>query len=204
MIFPFLACLIYFNILDGMAFAPVIYLAAKIFLLAFPLFFIKSLAPIKSVFKFDFGAFVRGSTVGVLIFATGYLVLNLPFIWDIVKSAAPHITSKINSFGVMHHYLAMALGISFVHSMLEEYYWRWFVYGISGKNILSAVTFSLHHFIVLNYYFNILVALALTTLVALGGIIFNFLYAKEKNIWGAWAAHVGADLFIFYTGGLLI
>jgi len=204
MTLPLLASVFYFEVFDGQILAQILYLAAKIFILIFPLLFIKQLSPFKKVFKFDIKELVLGAIIGMAIFGLGFLLIKLPAIAEIVMSAAPFVQSKINSFGVMEHYLLMALVISFVHSMLEEYYWRWFVYGESKKLILSAGAFSLHHFVVLNYYFDVWAALVLTLIVAMGGVLFNLLYARKENIWGAWAAHVGADLFIFYVGGLLI
>lgn len=197
---PFLASVFYFDICDGTNAARIIYSAAKLFILIYPLFFIGTTIPFKKAFRFDVREFGLGAAVGAALFGAGALVLDIPAVGREIAAAAPFIQSKISSFGVEKHYLAMALTVSFVHAMLEEYYWRWFLFGASGKNVLSAAAFSLHHFVVLDFYYDLPVAAVLTLLVFTGGLIFNALFARRDNVWGAWAAHAGADLFIFYAG----
>lgn len=197
---PFLASVFYFDLFDGTQAARLIYSAAKLFILIYPLFFIGRTIPFKKAFRLDLRELGRGAAVGAAIFGAGALLLALPAVGREIAAAAPFIRSKISSFGVENHYLAMALAVSFVHSMLEEYYWRWFLFGASRKNILSAAAFSLHHFVVLDFYYDRPAAVVLTLLVFTGGLIFNALFARRDNVWGAWAAHAGADLFIFYAG----
>lgn len=204
MFFPFIASIFYFSIFEGGAVAQGIYLAAKIFIFVYPLFFISKTDSFKNAFRFKEKEFLLGFTVGVAIFAVGYALIQVPWLWQEIQRATPFVKAKIDGFGVAEHYLLMAIVISFLHSMLEEYYWRWFVFGASKSNIASAVAFSLHHFIVLDFYFPVFVALILTAMVAIGGIMFNFLYSRKKNVWGAWSAHVLVDLFIFYVGYVLL
>lgn len=201
---PFIASIFYFVIFDGEKTAQIIYLLAKIFIFIFPVFFIKNLVPFKKAFKFDLGELLFGAIIGVAIFISGYVIIKFPIVMNEIKMAKPFVEAKINNFGVANHYILMAVVISFAHSMLEEYYWRWFVYGASKRNVLSAISFSLHHFIVLNYYFIWSTAFILTFIVALGGVLFNLLYKQKESIWAPWGAHVGADLFIFYVGFLLL
>ena len=54
----------------------------------------------------------------------------------------------------------MALFISVFHSLLEEYYWRWFVFGRLERSLplaaaigISSLAFMAHHVFVLAYYF---------------------------------------------------
>ena len=204
MTLPFFASILYFKILDGHELAPMIYLLAKVFILVFPLFFIRHLRPFRSVFRFDARELLFGTAVGAAVFLVGWLLIRIPFVLNMIDDAAPFVQSKGESFGVLQHYLLFAFVISFIHSMLEEYYWRWFVYGASGTALLSSIAFSLHHYIVLDYYFTAPLAIIFTIAVALGGMLFCWLYARKGNIWGAWGAHVGADLLIFYVGSLLL
>lgn len=201
---PFFAAVFYFDILDGTRAAQVLYLLAKVFILIYPLFFMSKTDGFKQAFKMDFKGLSAGIAVGGVIFAAGYALFKIPAVFDVIAAAAPFVKRKAAGMGVADHYLTMAFVISFVHSMLEEYYWRWFLFGASKALFLSAGAFSLHHFVVLDFYYDWPAALALTFLVFAGGVIFNLLYRCRKNVWGAWAAHAGADLLIFYVGYVLL
>ncbi|OPZ79440.1 MAG: CAAX amino terminal protease self- immunity [Alphaproteobacteria bacterium ADurb.Bin438] len=201
---PFVASIFYFEILNGSALAKWIYLLAKIFILIYPLFFYKLSDNYKKAFKFDLKEAFIGLGIGAIILFAGVFILKIPYIFDLLKTATPFVKSKIENFGVSEHYILMAFIISFIHSFLEEYYWRWFVYGTSKSSIISAISFSLHHFIVLNFYYSVIIAIVLTLIVFVGGLLFNLLYIRKNNIWGAWLAHIGADLIIFYTGYLML
>ena len=57
-------------------------------------------------------------------------------------------------------FFAMAAFISVLHSLLEEYYWRWFVFGrlerylpVTAAIAISSLAFMAHHVFVLAYYF---------------------------------------------------
>lgn len=201
---PFLASIIYFNLLDGSAAAKTVYLLSKIFIFAYPLFFLSRTTPFKTVFAFNLRELLLGILIGTGIFICGLGIIHTPALWKIIETATPFVMRKATSLGVAEHFILTALIVSFIHSMLEEYYWRWFLYGASGASVFSAMAFSLHHFIVLDYYYDKATAFILTLLVFAGGLIFNALYERKKNIWGAWAAHVGADLLIFYVGHILL
>ena len=201
---PFIASIFYFLIFNGGILAQGMYLSAKVFILVYPLFFIKRSDPIKDAFRFNPKEMLRGLAVGLIIFAAGYVFIRMPPMWQEIQKAEPFVKIKLEAFGISAHYLIYAIIISLIHSMLEEYYWRWFVFGASKSRLVSAFAFSLHHFVVLDFYFSRWMALILTAMVAAGGLIFNFLYERKLNIWGAWSAHVLADLLIFYAGFLLL
>ena len=72
------------------------------------------------------------------------------------------IRAKVGQLGLATpaRFLALALFYSLAHSGLEEYYWRWFVFGRLRRLlpertsiVLSSLAFTAHHIIVLAIYF---------------------------------------------------
>lgn len=133
---PFFCAWVYFDLLDGSALAKWIYLASKAFILIFPLLYIYFAAgklDFKKSFRFDLRQFAYGTLCGIMIFGLGFLLLKIPAVMQIAALARPAVESKMVNFSVSGHFVLMALIISFFHSMLEEYYWRLFLYGELAK-----------------------------------------------------------------------
>ncbi|MDR2762221.1 MAG: CPBP family intramembrane metalloprotease [Planctomycetaceae bacterium] len=124
------------------------------------------------------------------------------------------IVSKIVEFGINDWRLFLLLGIfySAIHSGLEEYYWRWFLFGrlrdICGAGlsaIISGIGFSAHHIILLNVFFgfdSILCPLGSLAIVV-GGIYWAWLYQRSGNLYGAWLGHGIIDAAIFLIGYII-
>jgi membrane protease YdiL (CAAX protease family) len=103
------------------------------------------------------------------------------------------------------------------HSLLEEYYWRWFVFGqlMELSRPLTAVTisatgFMAHHVCVLAVYFgwNSPAGFYLTAFcslsVAVGGVLWALLYRRHGALYGVWLSHLLVDAGIFVIGYDLI
>ena len=80
----------------------------------------------------------------------------------IFTTAAELIQHKIGAFGIASAgtYFVLAAFYSLFHSLLEEYYWRWFVFQQTRRvmplwpaAVLSAIGFTLHHIVVLSVFF---------------------------------------------------
>ena len=95
------------------------------------------------------------------------------------------------------------------HSLLEEYYWRWFVFGQLYKNwslslaiLVSSVGFMAHHVVLLATFFGW--GSPLTYLfsfgVAIGGAFWAWLYASSRSLLGPWLSHMLVDVAIFLIG----
>ena len=72
------------------------------------------------------------------------------------------IAEKVSHFGIASPagFVAMTIFYAVVNSLLEEYYWRWFVFGQMRRFLppaaaiaVSSLAFALHHVIVLAFYF---------------------------------------------------
>ncbi len=140
----------------------------------------------------------------VLILGT-YLLLKDVFDFSAVTGA---LTGNI---GVdKNNFVFVALYISFVNSLLEEFFFRGFSFLTLKKYssrkvayIFSALVFALYHIAMMTGWFSIWVfAIALLGLF-LGGLIFNYLDEKSDNIYTSWFVHMFANFAINTIGFML-
>jgi membrane protease YdiL (CAAX protease family) len=125
--------------------------------------------------------------------------------------AAAAIHTKVSEFGIdtAWEYALLAGFYSLAHSLLEEYYWRWFVFGqLRGLSrplpavAVSAAAFAGHHVIVLSAYFGgwTLGTALLSAAVGAGGIFWAWLYERSGSLLGPWLSHLLIDAGIFWIG----
>jgi len=106
-------------------------------------------------------------------------------------------------------YAALGVFYSLGHSLLEEYYWRWFVFGqlrrlmrLWPAILVSSLGFMAHHVLVLSTFFGWdspatwLFSLA----VAFGGAVWAWLYLRSDSLYGPWLSHLLVDAGIFILG----
>lgn len=121
------------------------------------------------------------------------------------------VGAKIKSFGVSSPpiYLLLALFYSAIHSLLEEYYWRWFVFGqlsrvspLPTAIVVSSIGFAAHHVLVLQLYFGWLSPFTwLFSLgIVIGGAFWAWLYNKSNSLVAPWLCHALIDAAIFAIG----
>jgi membrane protease YdiL (CAAX protease family) len=102
---------------------------------------------------------------------------------------------------------------SIAHSLLEEYYWRWFVFSqlrrlipLAPAIVVSALGFTAHHVLVLAHYFGWTSPLTLlfSASVAVGGAFWAWLYERTGSLLGPWLSHLVIDAGIFFIGFKLV
>lgn len=134
---------------------------------------------------------------------TGYLAPGSP--------AGQEVIDKVRGFGVANVWGYMALGAFYalVHSGLEEYYWRWFVFGrlrrmmpLGPAIAVSSIGFMLHHIILVGTYFNwaLLPTVVFSVAVGIGGVVWAWLYHRSGSLFGPWMGHLLIDAGIFLVG----
>jgi len=120
--------------------------------------------------------------------------------------------AKVESLGLLEHYWIMALFISLLHSLFEEYYWRAFLLSelrswIPGTLLLcllSGAVFGLHHiFAMLSLFSWPLVLLCVLGTMFAGGI-WSWMRLRGYSIWDCYISHVLADLAVMGIGYHLI
>jgi len=154
-----------------------------------------------------FGLFVAAS-----IFA-GYWFLSRTG-W-IEESFLETVRQKVSGMNLDTPLRFAALGIfySLIHSYLEEYYWRWFVfvrlrdYLPDGQAMLvSSLGFMAHHVILLATFFGW--GSPLTWLfsagVAIGGCVWAWLYRHTGKLLYPWISHLIVDAALFSLGYFLV
>ncbi len=134
-----------------------------------------------------------------------YLLLKDVFDFSAVTTA---LTGNI---GVnKDNFVFVALYISFVNSLLEEFFFRGFAFLTLKKAssdrfayIFSAAAFALYHIAIMTGWFSAVVfAITVAGLFA-GGLIFNYLNDKSKNIYTSWFVHMFANFAINLIGFML-
>jgi membrane protease YdiL (CAAX protease family) len=156
-----------------------------------------------------------GLTFGLLVAAAILLVYH-GFLHGYLAGlgAASRVRAKVEDFGLDSPggFLVMAVFISAVHSLLEEYYWRWFVFGrlrhmipVGAAAVVSGLAFMAHHVIVLAVYFPghsqfFTTVLPFSLAVAGGGVVWAWLYHQTGSIYAPWLSHTVIDLAIMAVG----
>jgi uncharacterized protein len=107
-------------------------------------------------------------------------------------------------------FLGLAVFYSVVHSLMEEYYWRWFVFGWLRRYVpdvvamvVSSLAFMAHHVIILSVYlpgqfWTLAVPFALC--VAGGGIVWAWLYDRTQALYAPWISHALIDAALMGVG----
>jgi len=129
----------------------------------------------------------------------------------LLEGSVAAVRTKIQSFGASSPaiYLLLAVFYSAIHSLLEEYYWRWFVFGqlsrlcrLPSAIVISSVGFAAHHVLVLQLDFgwfspfSWLFALA----IIIGGAFWAWLYRASNSLAAVWISHALIDAAIFAIG----
>jgi membrane protease YdiL (CAAX protease family) len=113
-------------------------------------------------------------------------------------------------------YLLGALYWCTINSLLEEYFWRWFIFerlrevlpkqamGVALAVVLGGLLFTAHHVVALRVYFDWPTTLLASLGVFVGGVTWSGLYLKYRNVYACYVSHVWADVIIFWIGWQLI
>ncbi|MCU0958698.1 MAG: CPBP family intramembrane metalloprotease [Pirellulaceae bacterium] len=118
---------------------------------------------------------------------------------------------KVRDLGLDRFWKYAATGVFYAlaHSLLEEYYWRWFVFGqlhryapLSTAIGVSSLGFMAHHVVLLATFLGWQSPLTylFSLAVAVGGAVWAWLYASSRSLLGPWLSHMLVDLAIFVIG----
>lgn len=215
MALPFLASLFYFVFWTESLLARWLYGFTKLFTLVWPIIAIAFITRTGwPRFKLSDERHRRALPLG---FCVGIGIASLMGIFmltpgrEVILTSAPRIRTKAETLGVMEHYWMFALFLSFLHSLLEEYYWRWFVYGHLRRvvrnglaHVLAGASFSAHHIVVTTQYFPPAWGVFFGGLTGVGGMIWSAIYERQRTLAGVWICHVVVDLGILSIGHRLL
>ena len=185
----------------------------KVLQFAFPLIWVRwvltepvrSASPARHAFvlNLSFGALVM---LAMLVLANYWLLPR-----GYLDGMAEVVRRKITDLGIHTPLRYIAVGIFYVavHSFLEEYFWRWFVFGQLRRAMplvpavaISSLGFMAHHVIFLGVYFgwNSPATYTCSLAVAIGGAVWAWLYERSGSLLGIWLSHALVDAGIFILG----
>jgi membrane protease YdiL (CAAX protease family) len=161
-------------------------------------------------------SFITGIVFGLILAAAMQAIYSaVPQFFD---APAAEVRKKVESFGISSPaaFVLFAVFVSAIHSLLEEYYWRWFVFGqiVRGCKLpmaiaISSIGFAAHHVLVLGLYFGYsgptwLLTWLFAAAVAIGGAFWAWLYWRSDSLAASWLSHAIVDAAIFAIGYKMI
>jgi membrane protease YdiL (CAAX protease family) len=153
-----------------------------------------------------------GIGFGVVVGGAGLAIYFLGFRGTaLAASAAAKIHDKVMEMGLGTPalYVLFAALMSLVHSLLEEYYWRWFVFGRLRRHWptaavpLASLAFMAHHVVIIGTFFPARfweMTVPLSLAIAVGGGVWAWLYQRSQSIYAPWASHALVDAAIMMVG----
>jgi membrane protease YdiL (CAAX protease family) len=220
MLFPTAVAFLYFLVLSRNADAAgnramqAVYSGGKIIQFAFPIVYFSLVGVAVKPRRPSFAGLTLGLGFGLftaaLILAIYHSPLSSVFVTDqtaaMVRQKVGEMLGEVTPF----RYLMLAAFLALGHSLLEEYYWRWYVFGsleqivpLVWAMVISAFGFMAHHVIVLAVYFPgrfLTLALPLSLCIAAGGIVWAWLYHYSGSIYAPWLSHLLVDAAIMVVG----
>jgi len=153
-----------------------------------------------------------GLALGIVMVAVGLAAYHGYFrSSSLLANAASLVAQRLEGMGLDSPvaYFAFTVFLCAGHSLLEEYYWRWFVFGQAKEFMpvwaaigVSSLGFMAHHVIVVDrlldapWPFTLVLSLA----VAMGGAAWAWLYARTGSLVGPWISHALVDAGLMYIG----
>lgn len=147
---------------------------------------------------------VLGVSVFTVILA-GYFLLKDVFDFSKITGA---LTKNIGVTG--KNFIFVSLYISFVNSLLEEFFFRGFAFltlkRITSRRfayLFSASVFAIYHVAMMIGWFDFYVFLIILAGLFAGGLVFNFLNEKSATVYPSWLTHMFANFAINTVGFIL-
>jgi membrane protease YdiL (CAAX protease family) len=213
-LFPTFATWLYFIQLADTGWAVYAYAVTKVIQFAFPAVWVLA------VERSGWGRPLRRSEGGTgwgLLSGLAILAVVLSS-WRPILAASPAferapaaVAAKVASFGIDSgaKFLLLAIFYSLIHSFLEEYYWRWFVFGrlrrglpFGAAAVVSSLAFTLHHVLVVGQFLGSfgLLTFLVAFVVTGAGLLWAWLYERTGRLAGPWLSHALADAVLLWIG----
>ncbi len=202
LLFQFFGSILYFEIFPEASVAKVIYLLLKVLMVGWPLLWLKAYLSRRQIKKVSWCPAVKAGVVATIIILVSIYV-GFRLFQSELDDSVDLILAELIDWGVLDYFWLFTLGISLLHSLLEEYYWRWFVFGslrlklsFISATLISALAFAGHHYILLHQFFDWPITMMFGTLVGVGGFIWAWLYERTGRLTVVWLSHAMADAII--------
>ncbi|MFV1967525.1 MAG: lysostaphin resistance A-like protein [Pirellulaceae bacterium] len=215
LIFPTIVTLAYFVVLAGSppAIQQAVYGIGKVLQFGFPAVWV--FVVLRKRFRWSSPkrtglqpGFIFGLLVLIAMLALYHVLLKPSGFFD---GPGDEVRAKIVSLGLnnLAAYVGTGVFYAICHSFLEEYYWRWFVFGrlrlyvpLWTAVIMSSLGFMAHHVILLATYFGWTcpATYLFSIAVAIGGAMWAWIYERSGSLYGPWLSHCLVDAAIFILG----
>ena len=212
---PFIASIFYFVLFPGTILGNSFYAAAKINLVLWPLLatlLILRESPMRPAPAWSERSktLIPGGLLGLGIVGVMFLGMQTP-LGDIICANDANIRTRVDGLGMLDYFIPFTIFVSVLHSFLEEFYWRWFVFGnlrcvvsLPLAHTIAGIGFAAHHIVVLSQFFPLWLAAALGSCVGIGGIFWSLLYQRQNTMLGIWFSHMIVDIGMMTIGYKLI
>jgi membrane protease YdiL (CAAX protease family) len=216
--FPTISTLIYFVVLAKWmpTLALVTYVPLKLVQFGFPLYWVyvaRRERPFERGKPEYLTSVLMGLAFGVIVLVAGLAIYHFWLLPSglFAGEVGEKIDRKVAGFQLATPaaFLACAAFYALVHSFLEEFYWRWFVFRqcreafwLPAAIAVSSLGFMAHHILVLGEYFGFRspVTFLLSLAIAIGGAFWAWLYDRCNTLLGPWLSHLLIDAAIFAIG----
>ncbi|QSX07332.1 CPBP family intramembrane metalloprotease [Sedimentibacter sp. zth1] len=149
-------------------------------------------------------AVISGISVFTIIFGGYFLIGNLFDLSGITSSLTANIGVSKNNF------LWVAIYISLVNSLLEEFFFRGFAF-LTLKRfasrkfayVFSSLIFAIYHLAMMVGWFDVILFILTISSLFIGGLIFDYFNEKYENIYISWLVHMFANFAINGIGFIL-
>jgi len=153
-----------------------------------------------------------GLFVAVSVFVGFYFIVTPMGLAD---SLIVKVNEKVSGMSLDSPLKFALLGLFYaiVHSFMEEYYWRWFVFKRLLNHMprwsaitISSIGFMAHHVILMATFLGWSSPLAylISATVAIGGVVWALLYQRGGKLVYPWLSHMIVDAAIFALGYVLV
>ena len=163
---------------------------------------------VKELFLFNKNGIIRACILGTLVYLIivgGYLLLKDVFDFSQITGS---LTKNIGVTG--QNFIFVSIYISFINSLLEEFFFRGFAFitlkKLTGRKfayIFSAAVFAVYHIAMMTGWFKLDVFLIVMAGLFAGGLIFNYLNEKSATVYPSWVVHIFANFAINTVGFML-
>jgi uncharacterized protein len=213
-IFPSFATWLYFNYLGGQPSSRIAYAATKTLQFAFPILWV-GLAQQALSWKLprpQWRDLVEGAAFGLIVAAAGLACYYGYFRGGSTLGGAPReLVRKLSAFGIRNgaQFFALAAFYSCVHSLLEEYFWRWFIFGQLRRYVpialaiaVSSLGFMAHHVLLIANYLHGYGPMTwlLSAAIAVGGAVWAWQFYRTGTLYASWLGHAIIDAALMWIG----
>lgn len=162
-----------------------------------------------SLFRFQKQGIGKALFLGIGIFI---LILGGYFLLSCFMDFSGIVGALSENAGVgKGNFLFVALYISFINSLLEEFFFRGFLFINLKKQLhrwqaylISSLAFSAYHVAMMIGWYDLWLFLLILVGLMIGGVIFNYLDENQETIYTSWFTHMFANFAINTIGFILM